>query len=162
MARLLIGAAFGVVVGVVGGAALGLHAQDPQTDLDTAAHAAHVNPTDLKGAMLSTGIDDPYVYLQGVGELPSPTSSKPPPPLAPAASARRTCIVRVESHGDPKAHNPSGASGLGQFLPGTWASTPQGRAGLSVYDPVANLAAIDYMLAAGRAREFDAVRIYGC
>jgi hypothetical protein len=47
-------------------------------------------------------------------------------------------------------------------LPGTWASTPQGRAGLSVWDPAANTAAINYMLAAGRAQEFDAVRFYGC
>jgi hypothetical protein len=72
------------------------------------------------------------------------------------------CIVRVESRGDPNAHNRSGAAGLGQFLPGTWASTPQGRAGLSVYNAAANRAAIQYMLDAGRAREFDAVRFYGC
>jgi muramidase (phage lysozyme) len=72
------------------------------------------------------------------------------------------CIIGVESKGDPNAHNRSGASGLGQFLPGTWASTPQGRAGLSVFNPAANRAAIQYMLDAGRAREFDAVRFYGC
>lgn len=51
-------------------------------------------------------------------------------------------IMDCESNGDPNAHNPySGAAGLFQFLPGTWASTsPQaGFAGASVYDAEANI-----------------------
>jgi hypothetical protein len=41
-------------------------------------------------------------------------------------------------------------------------TTPQGRAGLSVYDAAANRAAIQWMLDVGRAREFVAVTAYGC
>lgn len=50
-------------------------------------------------------------------------------------------ILRCESNGDPDAYNPySGASGLFQFIPSTWASTaPQaGYPGASPFDPVAN------------------------
>jgi hypothetical protein len=71
---------------------------------------------------------------------------------------RLACIRRVESHNDPNATNRySGAMGLYQFLPST-----QGRAGLSAYDPVAATAAANWMLSVGRAREWDAVRFYGC
>jgi hypothetical protein len=76
---------------------------------------------------------------------------------------RLACIRRVESHNDPNATNRySGAMGLYQFLPSTWRTTPQGRAGLSAYDPVAATAAANWMLSVGRAREWDAVRFYGC
>ncbi|MCI0678587.1 MAG: lytic transglycosylase domain-containing protein [Actinobacteria bacterium] len=52
-------------------------------------------------------------------------------------------IIRCESNGDPDAYNPySGASGLFQFLPFTWATTAPkaGYGGASVFDPVANVA----------------------
>jgi hypothetical protein len=51
-------------------------------------------------------------------------------------------IVQCESLGDPEAYNPySGASGLFQFLPGTWAviSPKAGFGGASVFDPEANI-----------------------
>jgi len=108
-----------------------------------------------------------------VGELPKFTDGwntytlkvAAPPPVASVSSqssGRIACIIRVESQGNPNAKNRSGASGLGQFLPGTWASTPQGKAGLSVFNPAANSAAIAWMISVGRANEFDAVRYYGC
>lgn len=53
-------------------------------------------------------------------------------------------IIQCESNGDPNAVNPySGASGLFQFLPGTWAvaSVGAGYADASVFDPEANIAA---------------------
>lgn len=50
------------------------------------------------------------------------------------------------------AHNPSGASGLFQFLPSTWASTPFGR--YSVYDPYASALAAGWMHARGRGGEW--------
>jgi hypothetical protein len=143
----------GLVCGLVlGTAVLVGHADDVQAEVAAAAAVAHVDPVDLAGAVASTGVD-PYTYLRSTGELP---------PLPSQVSPRVACIIRVESRGDPTAHNRSGASGLGQFLPGTWASTPQGRAGLSVYNPDANRAAINWMLSVGRASEFDAVRFYGC
>jgi hypothetical protein len=132
------------------------HADDVQAEVLQAAAVAHVDPVDLAGAVASTGLD-PQVYLRAVGEWPAPT----PPPAA--VSPRVACIVRVESRGVASAVNPrSGAAGLGQFLPSTWKTTPQGRAGLSVYNPDANRAAITWMISVGRAKEFDAVRFGGC
>jgi septal ring factor EnvC (AmiA/AmiB activator) len=52
-------------------------------------------------------------------------------------------ILQCESLGDPDAYNPySGASGLFQFLPATWASTSPkaGFDGASPFDPTANIA----------------------
>jgi soluble lytic murein transglycosylase-like protein len=64
-------------------------------------------------------------------------------------------IIQCESLGDPEAYNPySGASGLFQFLPSTWASTSP-KAGFpdaSVFDPVANIGA-----AAWLANRYDAL-----
>lgn len=52
-------------------------------------------------------------------------------------------ILDCESNGDPDAYNPySGASGLFQFLPSTWASSAPkaGYGGRSVFEPEANIA----------------------
>ena len=57
-----------------------------------------------------------------------------------------------ESHLYRYAHNPSGASGLFQFLPSTWRSTPFG--GFSVYDPYANALAAGWMHVRGRGGEW--------
>ncbi len=57
-------------------------------------------------------------------------------------------IIDCESNGDPNAYNPySGASGLFQFLPSTWASTAPkaGYAGVSVFEPVANVASAAWL-----------------
>jgi hypothetical protein len=79
-------------------------------------------------------------------------------PVVVVENPRLACIRRVESHNDPNATNRySGAMGLYQFLPSTWRTTPQGRAGLSAYDPVAATAAANWMLSVGRAREWVAV-----
>jgi hypothetical protein len=54
---------------------------------------------------------------------------------------------------DPRAYNnSSGASGLLQFLPSTWHSTPYG--GFSVWSPYANALAGGWMLAHGRGGEW--------
>jgi hypothetical protein len=79
-------------------------------------------------------------------------------PVVVVENPRLACIRRIESHNDPNATNRySGAMGLYQFLPSTWRTTPQGRAGLSAYDPVAATAAAEWMLSVGRAREWVAV-----
>ena len=149
----------GMALGLVLGTAIMIsHADDVSADVSEAAAEAHVSAVDLQGAVNSTGVD-PYTYLRGTGELPPP---KPTSVSGPVAGGRVACIVARESQGNPNAHNASGASGLGQFLPSTWRTTPQGQAGLSVYNPTANRAAIAWMLSVGRAREFDAVRYDGC
>jgi Transglycosylase SLT domain len=59
---------------------------------------------------------------------------------APELASRLDCIIALESGWEPSSQNPwTRASGLAQFLPSTWARTPQGRAGLSVFDPLANI-----------------------
>jgi Transglycosylase SLT domain len=57
-----------------------------------------------------------------------------------------------ESHLWRYARNPSGASGLYQFLPSTWRSTPFGR--YSIFDPYASALAAGWMHARGRGGEW--------
>lgn len=57
-------------------------------------------------------------------------------------------IIGCESKGDPEAVNPySGAAGLFQFLPSTWATTAPlaGFAGYSALDPEANIASAAWL-----------------
>jgi hypothetical protein len=84
---------------------------------------------------------------------------EPEPALNPAVEKRLDCIAYYESKNYAGATNPSSkAAGLFQFLWSTWASTPQGRSGLSPYDPVAARNAARWMLAQGRAREWIPVQ----
>lgn len=74
-------------------------------------------------------------------------------------------VMDCESNGDPNAHNPySGAAGLFQFLPSTWASTsPQaGFAGASVYDPEANIASAAWLGNYYESRGNDFWRPWSC
>jgi uncharacterized protein YraI len=62
-------------------------------------------------------------------------------------------VARCESVLNPNAVNSwSGASGLFQFLPGTWASTPY--ANQDIFDPVANAEAAAWMWSVGRRGEW--------
>lgn len=62
-------------------------------------------------------------------------------------------VARCESVLDPTAVNPSsGASGLFQFMPGTWRTTP--FADQDIFDPVANANAAAWMWANGRRNEW--------
>jgi hypothetical protein len=64
--------------------------------------------------------------------------------------------ARCETGGtfDPRSHNPSsGAAGLMQFLPSTWATTPFGR--FSIWSPYANALAAGWMHAQGRGGEWE-------
>lgn len=57
-------------------------------------------------------------------------------------------IIDCESNGDPDAYNPySGASGLFQFLPSTWASTAPkaGYPGSGPFEPEANIASAAWL-----------------
>lgn len=58
-------------------------------------------------------------------------------------------VMECESKGDPDAENPSSsASGLYQFIASTWtwASTNAGFAGVSVFDPEANIATAAFLV----------------
>jgi hypothetical protein len=59
---------------------------------------------------------------------------------APDLAPRLDCIIARESGWDATARNPhSSAAGLGQFMPSTWAITPQGQLGLSPFDPLPSI-----------------------
>ncbi len=62
-------------------------------------------------------------------------------------------VARCESSLNPRAVNPtSGASGLFQFMPSTWRTTPYASA--SIFDPVANANAAAWMWSVGRRNEW--------
>ncbi len=80
-----------------------------------------------------------------------------------AAAARwgadPTQLLRVawcESRYNPSAYNASGASGLFQFMPRTWAanSVRAGYGGASVFDPVASANTAAYMFSIGQAGQW--------
>lgn len=74
-------------------------------------------------------------------------------------------IIQCESVGDPDAVNPySGASGLFQFMPGTWAvaSVGAGVGDRSVYDGEANIIAASWLAEYYRSRGMDPWRPWAC
>lgn len=81
----------------------------------------------------------PWLWHRALAAIPKPPPPppSPPQPAAPAASPApapvtsysgapgsfQACVIRAESGGNPSAVNPtSGAGGLYQFLPSTWAA----------------------------------------
>ncbi len=59
---------------------------------------------------------------------------------APDLAPRLDCIIAGESGWDPAQQNGrTRAAGLAQFLPSTWAATPQGQQGLSPFEPLPNI-----------------------
>ena len=74
-------------------------------------------------------------------------------------------IIECESLGDPDAVNPySGASGLFQFMPGTWAvaSVKAGVGDRSVFDGEANIIAASWLAEYYRSRDYDPWRPWSC
>lgn len=61
--------------------------------------------------------------------------------------------AQCESRLSPGARNPSGASGLFQFLPSTWRTTPFGV--FSIWSPYASALAAGWMHAHGRGGEWS-------
>lgn len=64
-------------------------------------------------------------------------------------------VAKCESTYNPNAVNPSGAEGLFQFMPSTFAATPPGRAGQSIWSPVASSEAAAWMYSQGRQGEWE-------
>jgi soluble lytic murein transglycosylase-like protein len=65
------------------------------------------------------------------------------------------CIAQHESGDNPNAVSPSGAEGLFQFMPSTFANTPPGRAGGSIWDPTANADAAAWMYSQGQQGQWS-------
>jgi soluble lytic murein transglycosylase-like protein len=97
-------------------------------------------------------LDAQFKQLTGTGTGPPATALPPVAPgsiqqiildafasMGPTAQAWALRVAKCESNYNPLAVNrSSGASGLFQFLPSSWANTPQGKAGQSVFDATAN------------------------
>jgi hypothetical protein len=81
----------------------------------------------------------------------------------PRLARRMDCVIQHESRWAAGAVNPrSGASGLAQFLRSTWLSTPQGKAGQSVFDPYANIDGAAWLATNVGWRQWDAVTFGYC
>lgn len=154
MARFVAGAVFGLVVGVVGAAAMGLHAQDPANDVAEAAAQAHVDPQDLAGAVATTGVDA-YTYLRGVGELPPLERESP-------LNSRVECIIAKETGGANVANRRgSGAVGVAQYMPSTFFAhaAEMGHVDWSPWNPAQARAVAAHDLALGRRAQWT---VGGC
>jgi uncharacterized protein YabE (DUF348 family) len=101
----------------------------------------------------------PVAEVRRVGTRTPPGGSEIEQIIRDAAAAQGADadqLVRVaycESRFNPGAYNASGAAGLFQFMPGTWAanSIRAGFGGASVFDPVASANVAAYMFARGQA-----------
>lgn len=69
-----------------------------------------------------------------------------------ASSSWMHRVATCESHKDPYARNPSGASGLFQFMPSTWATTPYGSE--SIWSARYQSLAAAWMYVQGRSGEW--------
>jgi len=132
----LSGAVLGAVVMLIGGAAFGIHAQDPDPEAASSQQVAHaaelagVDEQDLRAAMDSTGIANPLVYLRSVGELenPPPLPAPKPPPVAAPSYGVWDRLAACESGGRWSRNTGNGYYGGVQFdLPSWRAAGGSGR-----------------------------------
>lgn len=104
----------------------------------------------LAAAMLVNQVLVPFDPGDPYAPVPVPIAAEPDPtPMTPYAylyatyprlARRMDCVISHESEWDAGAVNRrSGAAGLAQFLLSTWVTTPPGAAGLSRFDPIANI-----------------------
>ena len=104
----------------------------------------------------------PSTEVRRVGTRIPPGSSEIETIIRDAAAAQGADpdqLLRIafcESRYNPGAYNASGAAGLFQFMPGTWAanSVRAGFGGASVFDPVASANVAAYMFARGQAGQW--------
>jgi hypothetical protein len=114
----------------------------------------------------SVEVVTPVAEVRRVGTRPAIPAAAPGDieAIIRAAAARwgadPTQLLRVawcESRYNPSAYNASGASGLFQFMPRTWAanSVRAGYGGASVFDPVASANTAAYMFSIGQAGQWS-------
>jgi hypothetical protein len=113
----------------------------------------------------SVEVVTPVTEIRRVGTRPAAPAPAPADieAIIRAAAARwgadPTQLLRVawcESRYNPSAYNASGASGLFQFMPRTWAanSVRAGYSGASAFDPVASANVAAYMFSIGQAGQW--------
>lgn len=119
---------------------------------------------DGRELVASVVVQEPVAEVRRVGTRPPPGPSDIITIIRGAAAtwgADPDQLLRVaycESRYNPDAYNASsGASGLFQFMPRTWAanSVRAGYGGVSVFDPVANANTAAYMFANGQAGQWS-------
>ena len=151
-------------------AAAGNRAAATKNALDSDLSGLQMQKTSMqedrkKQEQLRQQLDAQFKQLRGFGVGAAVAASLPVSPsaiqqiilnafasLGTTAQAWALRVAKCESNYNPMAVNrSSGAAGLFQFLPSTWANTPQGKAGQSVFDATANAqAAAWYYNATGR------------
>jgi uncharacterized protein YabE (DUF348 family) len=112
-----------------------------------------------RALLSSQRVAAPVTEVRRVGTRLPPGTSEIEQIIRDAAAAQGADadqLVRVaycESRFNPGAYNASGAAGLFQFMPGTWAanSVRAGFAGASVYDPVASANVAAWMFVRGQS-----------
>ena len=123
-----------------------------------------IDGAETQRTLLSTFVlQQPVTEVRHIGTLIPPGPSEIETVIRAAAAtwgADVDQLLRIawcESRYNPAAYNASsGASGLFQFIPGTWAlnSPRSGFGGASVFDPVANANTAAMMFAKGQARQW--------
>jgi len=82
---------------------------------------------------------------------------------SPREAADLDCIITHESHWDANAKNPhSTASGLAQFLTSTWATTPQGKSGESIWNPYSQIRAAIWLYEHAGRTQWEVVLRHLC
>jgi uncharacterized protein YabE (DUF348 family) len=115
-----------------------------------------------RALVASQEVAAPVTEVRRIGTRLPPGTSEIEQIIRDAAAAQGADpdqLVRVaycESRFNPGAYNASGASGLFQFMPGTWAanSARAGFAGANVFDPVASANVAAWMFARGQAYQW--------
>jgi hypothetical protein len=110
---------------------------------------------------VTTALVGPRTFRPAVEQWRSLVSTYFADPMVDAALS----VIACESVGDPNAYNPySGASGLFQFLPGTWAvaSSKAGFAGVSPFDAEANTASAAWLTRYYESRGKDPWTAWSC
>lgn len=138
------------------------HEVDIPDRVAEAAQAAEVDSLDLLGAVITTGTDDPYEYLYGVGELARPVKKPTVATVGTAAyiasqsryGQRAVCVSRIETGAWTAFYNPTPvgrehAQGYFGWLPSTAATV-----GAQIMNLDSEIRGFDIMLDRGRGREF--------
>jgi uncharacterized protein YabE (DUF348 family) len=112
--------------------------------------------------LASQQVAAPVTEVRRFGTRTPPASSEIEQIIRDAAAAQGADaeqllgVAYCESRFNPGAYNASGASGLFQFLPSTWAANTvrAGYAGASVFDPVASANVAAWMFVRGQAGQW--------
>jgi soluble lytic murein transglycosylase-like protein len=132
------------------------------TSTTTASTATSTPPTSTTTTTATSAVDWPPIPISNQVMAWRPLIEQH---FAPDLVLDALVIVQCESLGDPDAVNPySGASGLFQFIPGTWAvaSVRAGLDGQSVFNPEANVIAASWLAEYYRARTGEPWRPWSC